>query len=152
MKNRFKVFSLCIMAGVIASFVSTGSVLAEPKPVRVEPVEKCYHFVAEEDACGHKSSTWLIKWTTAGDPCAVEVYAAYDNTPELDCVTVKKHKLKKRNLVDFGLYDFEHKKTRKITNFPLANAECNEIWVRTVGEDECNGRWVIINGWIFYLP
>jgi len=151
MKNRFKVFSLCIMAGVIASFVSTGSVLAEPKPTRVEPIEKCYHFIAEKDACGHEASTWLIEWTTAGDPCAVKVYATYGS---VKCKDVKEvgRKLTAEELGRYAIYDTELNKKRKITDFPLSNGECSEIWLRTVGDDECNGRWVIINGWIFYLP
>ena len=144
MKNRFKVFSLCIMAGVIASFVSTGSVLAEPKPVRVEPVEKCYHFIADyqTDRCGPKSSTWLIVWIREKGPCTVEVYASYES--DVNCDNIKedpKNHLPAEHLDIVSIYsNNESKKTKWLSDVLVDDAKCSEVWLRFIDDKNCNYR------------
>ena len=142
MKNRFKVSISLIMTLVFASFVLTGSVLAEQKKVRIEPIEKCYHFIADyqPDRCGPKSSTWLIEWIKEKGPCFVKVYAS-DN-PGVNCDNIKEEpnsEITAETLDIVSIYsNNESKKTKWLSDVLVDDAKCSEVWLRFIDNKNCN--------------
>ena len=98
-------------------------------PVRVEPRVQCFQFIAETNN-GPKVQTWYAEWAGT-DPCAVDVWAAYeiDGIP-VACSDVKTlgNKLTGEDLGDITITidDEPQALTEALTN----NSQCNEGWLR----------------------
>lgn len=116
-----------------------------PPEVRVEPRRQCYQFIAETQppSCPEpaQSSTFLAEWD-GGEPCAVEVWAAYGDSWTCDNVKIDENILTGEDLFD----TVKDESGNKLSEYRTNNSQCDEGWLRFVDENGCNKRCYVSGG------